>query len=60
LENIPVDLLLGEGRSAVRIDLVSPDLEERRELDFAMEGQSCRFSVPELRVYDMIVVSLSR
>jgi hypothetical protein len=59
LKNFPVDLVLDAGKRAVKVDLVSPDLDEGKELDFVMEGQKCRFNVPELQVYDMIVVRLS-
>jgi hypothetical protein len=61
LSGIPVDLEVGRGKSVRRVQLLSPDRGVPAEdLKFSLEQGRCRFSVPRLEVYDMLVVELER
>ena len=57
LANIPVDVRLDQGRKAAAVKLVSPDREGGQTLEFTQSGDRCRFTVPQLKIYDVIVVS---
>jgi hypothetical protein len=57
LSNLPVDVRLDAGKSVSSVRVVSPDREGSQELKFSVEGGRCRFSVPELKIYDVIVVT---
>ena len=59
LKNIPVDLELDPDLSLIKIELLSPDLEQSRELEFRMDGQRCRFVIPKLQIYDVVAMRLS-
>jgi len=59
VQNIPVDLELDTERSPTGIELMSPDFEGIRDLDFEMNGRRCRFVIPELQIYDMVVIRSS-
>ena len=60
LSNLPVDLEIGAGKSVRGVRVLSPDREGRQELEYTIEGDRCRFNVPLLEVYDVLVVELGR
>lgn len=59
MANIPVDVRIDRGRKVRRVRVISPDREGSQELEFSRVGERCRFTVPLLEVYDVIVVTQS-
>ena len=43
----------------VGVRVISPDRPGSRELEYEIQGDRCRFSVPVLEVYDVVVVTLA-
>ncbi|MEA2063483.1 MAG: beta-galactosidase trimerization domain-containing protein, partial [Gemmatimonadota bacterium] len=56
LSDIPVEVRIGKGRSVNRVEVISPDRPGSQSLEFSTEGERCRFTVPRLEVYDVIVI----
>jgi len=57
LANIPVDLGINRGGKVRSVKVLSPDRQGFSELEFTQAGDRCRFTVPLLKVYDVIVVT---
>ena len=58
LRNLPVDVRIDAGKKVASVSLISPDLEGSSELEYKIKGDRCRFVVPSLEVYDVLVVRL--
>jgi hypothetical protein len=56
--NIGVSVRLPEDRSASTIHLLSPDRDEEELLIFTQDGAYVQFTVPEVLVYDLVVVDM--
>ena len=39
------------------VRVISPDRQGSSELEFTQAGERCRFTVPILKVYDVIVIT---
>ena len=58
-ESIPVDVRLDQGRKVKSVKVVSPDRDGEQQLEFGIADGRVMFVVPELKVYDMIVIEQS-
>ncbi|MBN2287934.1 MAG: hypothetical protein JXQ83_01280 [Candidatus Glassbacteria bacterium] len=58
LRDIPVELKVPTGRKVKSITLISPDNPETSSVEFTRENGKLHFRVPELRLYDMLVIQL--
>jgi hypothetical protein len=58
--DIVVSLQLPKGLRAKRVILASPDRDADRTVPFEEQGGNVRFTVPELRIYEIAVVELAR
>lgn len=56
LRNISVDLALDRGKGVASVSALSPDRQGARKLPFNVSGGRCTFSVPDLAIYEVIVV----
>jgi len=55
--SIDVKCQLPQGKTAREIKIVSPDLETPRTLNFTVQNSATLFSVPEVKVYSVVVVN---
>jgi hypothetical protein len=53
---IPVDVRLDRSGKVKGVKVVSPDRDGEQKLEFKVEDGRVRFLVPELKVYDVIVI----
>ena len=60
ISDIVVSLQLPKGLRAKRVILVSPDRDVDRIVPFEEQGGKVRFTVPELRIYEIAAVELAR
>ena len=58
VRNIGVSIKIPEGRQVNELMMLSPDTEERESLTFTVKDGRTFFTVPQLEVYDLIVVKL--
>ena len=58
LSNLAVDVRIDDGKRVGGVRVISPDREGSRELKYQIEGGRCRFTVPVLEVYDVVVIDL--
>jgi len=58
LSNLPLDVRIEAGKKVAGVRVVSPDRPGSRELKYEVQGGRCRFSVPLLEVYDVVVITL--
>ena len=49
---------IDDGKKVGGVRVISPDREGSRELKYQIEGGRCRFTVPVLEVYDVVVIDL--
>lgn len=59
VKDIHVNLKIPDGKHIEKLILLSPDLDESESLSFNETGGRAEFTVPLLKVYDLIVVSLN-
>jgi hypothetical protein len=57
--DIPVDVRLDEGRKVRSVRVLSPDRAGEQSLEYSVDGGRVWFIVPELKVYDFIVIEQS-
>jgi hypothetical protein len=57
IASIDVKCQLPSGKRAREIKIVSPDLETPRALNFTMQNSTALLTVPEVRVYSVVVVN---
>jgi len=60
IKNIRIDLKISGGREISEAEMLSPDLKNPRNLNFQFTQNLVSFTVPELRVYDLIVIHLKK
>lgn len=58
VKNIKVEVLVPEGKKLTQITMLTPDGREDEVLPFKENGNHAVFTVPELLIYDMIVMKL--
>jgi len=58
VKNIKVDAQVPEGKKAVSVKVITPDGRNDDILSFRENGQSIEFTVPQLSIYDLIVIKL--
>ncbi len=58
LSDIPVELKIPDGKKAKSITLVSTDNTKTSPVKFTQENERLCFRVPELKLYDMLVIQL--
>ena len=56
VEGVGVTLRKPEGRATASVRVISPDVPDLIELDFAEDSKAVSFTVPSLKIYDVIVV----
>jgi hypothetical protein len=57
--SIPLDVLLDKGRKVRSVRVHSPDRAAEQSLEYSVEDGRVQFVVPELKVYDLIVIEQS-
>jgi hypothetical protein len=60
IKNIRVGLNISGGREINEVEMLSPDLKTPRKLNFQFTQNLVSFTVPELRVYDLMVIRLKK
>ncbi len=60
MRDVPVSLELPKGSRAKRVALASPDRDADRNVPFDQQGGTVRFTVPELRIYEIAAVELEK
>jgi len=60
LRDIPVNMKVGKGEIVESVTLISEELTDTPEINFAQQDDKLLFRVPELRLYDMVVIQLAR
>ena len=58
LHNIEWKLRVPEGACVSAVWLVSPDFDRKVDLPFNQEGERVVFTVPQISIYDVIIVEL--
>ncbi|OFX36630.1 MAG: hypothetical protein A2X03_06635 [Bacteroidetes bacterium GWA2_40_15] len=58
LENISLSIKLPNVRNIDRVELFSPDTDKTYNIDFQVKENRIEFTVPELRVYDLVAIQL--
>lgn len=58
VRDISVRMQVPEGKKATMVTVMTPDGASDRGIDFRQQGQEAVFAVPELAVYDLVVVEL--
>ena len=59
VRSTPVSVAVPKGKKAIGVKLISPDRAGAHSLEFAVEGERVRFTLPPLEVYSVAVVQLS-
>ena len=60
LSALPFEVELDQGSRVRNIRLISPDSDSVENLEFSQSGNRCRFIVPRLEVYDVVVIDHGR
>ncbi|MFC2076927.1 alpha-amylase family protein [candidate division KSB1 bacterium] len=58
IENIPVNMTVPDGKKVKSIKLVSTDRAGEQKVKFEQEKDRLSFRVPQLTIYDMLIISL--
>jgi hypothetical protein len=58
LRGIPVELNIPAGKKVRSVTLISTDREGTQSVPFTLEKAALNFRVPELKLYDMLVIQL--
>ncbi|MFC1614543.1 beta-galactosidase trimerization domain-containing protein [Gemmatimonadota bacterium] len=58
LNNLPVDVRIDAGKKVNSVSLISPDRNGSSKLEYKTQGDRCRFIVPLLEVYDVVIIRL--
>ncbi len=56
VKEVPVELNLPDGAEIASVTLISPDYEDKPELDYSVAGGRLKFVVPEIEIYGVILV----
>lgn len=55
---IGVNLRIPDGKKTASVKMFSPDRKETEDIKFTEDGKKINFTVPSLKVYDLIVISV--
>jgi hypothetical protein len=58
VKNIKVDAQVPEGKKVVSVKVITPDGRNDEILSFRENGQSIEFIVPQLSIYDLIIIKV--
>jgi len=58
VKNIKVDIKIPEGKKLTNITIMTPDGRDDEILKFQGKGKRIEFTVPQLSVYDLVVMKL--
>jgi len=58
IKDIPVEMQVPAGKKVKSITLISTDIADIKPVEFKQEKQVLNFRVPELRIYDLLVIRL--